>query len=181
MYQSWLATSEPDDLIQGPGEWDVLTAEPGGVDYLETDAGGVSAMWEVPKGCAQDRVLLCIHGGGFMSGSMYTHRKLFGHLAKAVGARALNVGYRILPEGVHPVPVDDVIAAYRWLLDQGIDPERVASIRSTPTSPVWDPSTSKWATTSCCSMTVAGWPNGPERPGWRSSSTSFRNSSTPSR
>jgi acetyl esterase/lipase len=126
LYETWLSTPDEDDLIQGPGQWDVLATEPGGVDYLETDSGGVPAMWAVPKGCAEDRVLLCIHGGGFMSGSMYTHRKLFGHLAKAVGARALIVGYRILPEGVHPVPLDDVVAAYRWLLDQGIKSERVA-------------------------------------------------------
>jgi acetyl esterase/lipase len=71
-------------------------------------------------------VLLCVHGGGFVSGSMYTHRKMFAHLAKAVGARALIVNYRLLPEGVHPAPVDDVVAAYRWLLDQGIDPRHVA-------------------------------------------------------
>jgi epsilon-lactone hydrolase len=66
-----------------------LTAEPRGVDYIETDAGGVPAMWLAPKGCVDDRVLLCMHGGGFVGGSMYSHRKLFGHLAKAAGVRAL--------------------------------------------------------------------------------------------
>ena len=121
LYQCWLATTQEDDLIQNPNQWDVLTTEPGGVDYLEIDAGGVPALWAAPRGCAPDRVLLCIHGGGFISGSMYTHRKLFAHLAKAVGARALIVNYRVLPEAVHPAPVDDVLAAYRWLLDQGID------------------------------------------------------------
>jgi acetyl esterase/lipase len=40
--------------------------------------------------------------------------------AKAAGARALLVSYRLLPEGGgYPVPVDDVAAAYRWLLEQG--------------------------------------------------------------
>jgi monoterpene epsilon-lactone hydrolase len=105
--------------------WDALTSEPGGVDYLETDAGGVPAMWAVPKGSDRHRVLLCIHGGGFVSGSMYTHRKMFAHLAKAVGVRALIVNYRLLPEGGHPAPVDDVLAAYRWLLDQGIDANHI--------------------------------------------------------
>jgi hypothetical protein len=45
------------DLIE---HWADVTAEPGGVDYIETDAGGVPAMWAVPKGCAQDRVILCL-------------------------------------------------------------------------------------------------------------------------
>lgn len=106
--------------------WGDLTAEPRGVDYLETEAGGLPAMWAVPKGASTDRVLMCIHGGGFLGGSVYTHRKLFGHLAKAAGVRALIVSYHLLPEGAFPVPVDDVTNAYRWLLDQGISPGRVA-------------------------------------------------------
>jgi acetyl esterase/lipase len=84
-------------------------------------------MWAVPKRSSSDRVLLCIHGGGFVSGSIYTHRKMFGHLAKATGARALLVEYRLLPEGgAYPVPVDEVEAAYRWLLDQGTAAGHVA-------------------------------------------------------
>jgi epsilon-lactone hydrolase len=61
--------------------WGDVTAEPSGVDYLETNAGGVPALWAVPKGCAEDRVLLCLHGGGYVTASMYTHRKVYGHLA----------------------------------------------------------------------------------------------------
>jgi len=106
--------------------WGDLTAEPRGVDYLETEAGGLPAMWAVPKRASTDRVLMCIHGGGFVSGSIYTHRKMFGHLAKAAGTRALLVSYRLLPEGVFPAPEGDVTNAYRWLLDQGISAGRIA-------------------------------------------------------
>jgi monoterpene epsilon-lactone hydrolase len=107
-------------------EWPLVTAEPGGVDYVEVKAGGVPAMCITPKAAAEDRVILSIHGGGFVVGSMYTHRKLFGHLAKAVGARALVVDYRRPPEHLHPAPVEDVASAYEWLLDQGIEPAHVA-------------------------------------------------------
>jgi monoterpene epsilon-lactone hydrolase len=106
--------------------WGDLTAEPRGVDYLETEAGGLPAMWAVPKRASTDRVLMCIHGGGFQGGSIYTHRKMFGHLAKAAGTRALLVSYRLLPEGVFPAPEEDVTNAYRWLLDQGISAGRIA-------------------------------------------------------
>lgn len=98
--------------------WESLTAEPGGVDYIETDAGGVPAMWAIPKGCTEDRVLLCLHGGGFFSGSMYTHRKMFGHFAKEVGCRALIIHYRRSPEHIHPAQVNDAVTAYQWLLEQ---------------------------------------------------------------
>lgn len=103
-----------------------VTAEPGGVDYIETEAGGVPALWAVPKGCAQDRVLLCSHGGGYVTGSMYTHRKMYAHLAKAAGCRALIVHYRRAPENVHPGPVNDMANAYAWLLEQKIEPRHIA-------------------------------------------------------
>jgi epsilon-lactone hydrolase len=106
--------------------WGDVTAEPGGVDYLETDAAGVPALWAVPKGCAADRVVLCLHGGGYMTASMYTHRKVYGHLAKAIGCRALIPHYRRAPEYPHPAPVDDTALVYRWLLDQQLAPGHIA-------------------------------------------------------
>lgn len=115
-----------DDMRNSNEEWAKLTAEPGGVDYLETDAGGAPAMWIVPKGCAEDRVILCAHGGGYVGGSMYTHRKMFGHLAKAIGCRALNLHYRRTPEHAFPAQLDDGLAAYRWLLSEGIEADHIA-------------------------------------------------------
>jgi monoterpene epsilon-lactone hydrolase len=100
--------------------WGNLTAEPGGVDYQETTVTGLRAMWAVPHQCADDRVLLCMHGGGFVSGSIYTHRKLFAHLAKAVGARALIFDYSLAP-AQHPTQVTEATRIYWWLLDQGIN------------------------------------------------------------
>ena len=117
------------DPAAGPDNesWGDLTTEPRQVDYLEIEAGGRPAMWAVPHGSRADRVLLCVHGGGFVGGSLYTHRKMFGHLAKAAGARALLTDYRLLPEGGrYPAPADDVLAVYRWLLDQGIAAGHIA-------------------------------------------------------
>jgi acetyl esterase/lipase len=106
--------------------WGDITTEPGGVDYLEIAVAGLPALWAVPKGSAEDRVILCLHGGGFITGSIYTHRKLFAHLAKAVGARALLAEYRLTPEHSHPAPLEDTTTAYRWLLDQGIEAGHMA-------------------------------------------------------
>jgi monoterpene epsilon-lactone hydrolase len=125
MYASWTAARLSGEQQDGE-HWGDLTAEPRGVDYLEVEAGGRPAMWAVPKGSAADRVLLCMHGGGFVGGSIYTHRKLFGHLAKAAGVRALILAYRLTPADTHPAQVDDTVAVYRWLLDQGVDAARIA-------------------------------------------------------
>jgi epsilon-lactone hydrolase len=130
-YRTWTAAlSNPDKSRQEPREtndhWGDLTAEPRGVDYIETDAHGVPAMWAIPKHSTEDRVILCLHGGGFVGGSLYTHRKLFGHLARQTGARALIATYRHTPEHTHPAQLEDTTAVYRWLLDQGIGAGRIA-------------------------------------------------------
>lgn len=132
LYKNWLEAlgANPemplDELRDMFEHWGDVTAEPGGVDYIETDAGGVPAMWAVPKGGQEDRVILCSHGGGYVTGSMYTHRKVYGHLAKAVDCRALIVHYGRAPENVHPGPVNDMAKAYAWLLEQGIKPQHIA-------------------------------------------------------
>src|SRR6266566_5519892 len=134
LYLGWVAALKAnpemplDELRHMFDKWDSITGEPGGVDYIETDAGQVAAMWAAPKNCAQDRVLLCAHGGGYVVGSMYTHRKTYAHVAKATGCRALIVDYRRAPENVHPSPVNDMVRSYKWLLDQGIRPNHVAVI-----------------------------------------------------
>jgi acetyl esterase/lipase len=125
------ARANPDQTVQQVRQrvedrWGSLSADPGGVDYLETEVAGRPALWAVPKGSAENRVLLSLHGGGFISGSIYTHRKLFGHLAKAAGVRALLTEYRQAPAHAHPAPLEDTVAAYRWLLGQGIDARHIA-------------------------------------------------------
>ncbi|QKD02891.1 alpha/beta hydrolase [Mesorhizobium loti] len=106
--------------------WTALTGEPGGVDYIEVDAGGVPALWVVPKGADEQRVLLYAHGGGFLGGSIYTHRKLVGHLAKAVGCRALLYNYPLAHQAKHPAQTEAAMAAWNWLVDQGFDAKAIA-------------------------------------------------------
>jgi acetyl esterase/lipase len=73
------------------------------------------------------RVLLCLHGGGFVSGSVFSHRKMFAHLAKAAGVRALSVDYTLLPAGgAHPLPVEQALTAYEWLLGRGVQARHIA-------------------------------------------------------
>ncbi len=133
MYQGWLdaMAANPemglDELRDIFEHWGDLTGEPKEVDYVEVNAGGVPAMWAIPKGCADDRVVVCTHGGGYVTGSMYTHRKVFGHLAKKIGCKALIIHYRRAPEAPHPAQVDDAVAAYEWLLSQGYTNDHICT------------------------------------------------------
>jgi len=88
-------------------------------------AGGVPAEWIVPPGAADDRVILYLHGGGYVMGSINTHRAMVARIARASQAKALAIDYRMAPEHPFPAAVDDATAAYRWLLAQGYKPGKI--------------------------------------------------------
>ncbi|MDE1996130.1 MAG: alpha/beta hydrolase [Rhizobiaceae bacterium] len=105
-------------------DWSALTAEPGGVDYVETNIGDKTALWIQPKRAAKDRVMLYLHGGGYVGGSIWTHRKMVGHLAKTIGCHALLATYDYSFQSKFPRQIEQVIAAFEWLAEQGMAPAR---------------------------------------------------------
>src|SRR5260370_15192415 len=80
----------------------------------------------MPADSSTEHIRLHSHSGGSVTASMWQERKAVGHLAKAAGSRALVINYRLAPEDKFPAQIDDVPAAYRWLLDQGYDPSPIA-------------------------------------------------------
>lgn len=96
-----------------------------GIRYEKVDAGGVRAEWFVPDGADPSRTLLYLHGGGYVLGSIDSHRDPVTRLAIAAKARALVIDYRLAPEHAFPAQLDDAKAAYRWLLRTGVAPGRL--------------------------------------------------------
>lgn len=86
------------------------------------DAHGVPAEWTATPAADPSRVILYIHGGGYVSGSITSHRSMVSHLGLAAGARTLALGYRLAPETHFPAACEDVMAGYRFLTDSGIAP-----------------------------------------------------------
>jgi acetyl esterase/lipase len=103
-----------------------LGSEPLAVHFKDIDIDDIPAIYVEPEISLNDRMLLYLHGGGYVFGSMKSHRKLVGHLAKSVGCRAIIPGYRLAPEHPFPAAVEDAIKAYKWLLDQGLEPQHIA-------------------------------------------------------
>ncbi|MGH7781316.1 MAG: alpha/beta hydrolase [Candidatus Binataceae bacterium] len=95
------------------------------VKCMSVEAAGVPAEWVEPPGAAADRVILYLHGGGYVAGSITTHRAMVARIARASQARALLIDYRLAPEHPFPAAVDDAVAAYRWLLAQGCKPGKI--------------------------------------------------------
>src|SRR5271157_3076774 len=89
-------------------------------------ANGVKAEWVSAPDADPGRAILYLHGGGYVIGSINTHRSLAARLSRAAKARVLLIDYRLAPEHPFPAAVDDSVAAYRWMLAQGLKASRIA-------------------------------------------------------
>ncbi len=96
------------------------------VGIVPVDAGGVPGEWTITPSADPARVVLFLHGGGYISGSIASHRHMVAEAGRAAGARTLAPGYRLAPEHPFPAALDDALAAYRFLLDSGVAPARIA-------------------------------------------------------
>jgi monoterpene epsilon-lactone hydrolase len=88
-------------------------------------ANGVEAEWITAPGAAADRIVLYLHGGGYVLGSVKTHRDLIGRISRAAQARVLALNYRLGPEHPFPAAVDDAVAGYRYLIENKCKPARI--------------------------------------------------------
>ena len=87
---------------------------------------GRPAEWLRAPGVQAERAILYLHGGGYVMGSPNTHRSLGGEVSRAAQAAVLMLDYRMGPEEPFPAAVEDGVAAYKWLLDQGFTPQNLA-------------------------------------------------------
>ncbi len=95
---------------------------PSGCCHEPVKLGGVKSERVVPQDVVAGRTILYLHGGGYVMGSPRSHRPLAARLGVAARAVAVVPHYRLGPEARFPAAVEDAVAVYRALLDQGIAP-----------------------------------------------------------
>lgn len=96
-----------------------------GVKRETVSADGVLCEWLKPENSSSDKVLLYLHGGGFIYGVTSLHLEMLASLAQKIGIRALMVDYRLAPKYPFPAALDDCVTAYHWLLKQGFSAENI--------------------------------------------------------
>ena len=101
-------------------------APPNQVVGSMVDAAGVPAEMQKPDGATDENLIVYFHGGGYVGGSIASHRNLTGHLALHSGCRVLSVEYRLAPEHPHPAAVEDAVTSYKWAVAQGYKPGKIA-------------------------------------------------------
>ena len=99
---------------------------PEGAQQRAETIAGVPCEWQSVDGAKDDAVLLYFHGGGYVIGSVNTHRGLVTGFSGASGITGLSVDYRLAPENPFPAAVEDAVSVYHALLEQGRDPSKIA-------------------------------------------------------
>jgi acetyl esterase/lipase len=90
------------------------------------EIAGVPAEWSTTPEADARRAVLYLHGGGYMAGSIVSHRYVAVEIGRAARARTLALGYRLAPEHPYPAQLEDALAAYSMLRDQGLAPSEIA-------------------------------------------------------
>ncbi|WP_405138654.1 alpha/beta hydrolase [Nocardia sp. NBC_01388] len=119
--------ARPVEVIRA--EFEAQMAEmivPDGLRTTQTTLGDRPALHVEPRGGARSATILYLHGGGWVFGSPRAALSLTGNLVAKTGFGAFSLDYRLAPEHPFPAAIDDALAAYRALLDEGQDPATIA-------------------------------------------------------
>lgn len=81
----------------------------------------VKGQWQRPSSGSCSHTILYLHGGGYVFCSIKTHANMTRAWAEQAGAQLFSVDYRLAPENPYPAALEDALAAYEYLLEQGID------------------------------------------------------------
>ena len=97
----------------------------GQIIVREHDFSRFKGAWVIPKDERRQGVILYLHGGGFTCGDLEYSIGVATLLAVQTGTRVFCCAYRLAPEHPYPAAPDDVLEAYRYLLDKGYDASHI--------------------------------------------------------
>ena len=101
---------------------------PSDISVEPAQLGQIRGEWVRVADTKPPRILLYLHGGGFVAGSPEGHRPLVARLCRAAEAAAFSLDYRLGPEFPFPAGLRDAVDSYRILIGKGISPESIVIV-----------------------------------------------------
>jgi acetyl esterase/lipase len=95
------------------------------IEVKQLTIDGIKAEWLIPNGASSEKVILYVHGGGYVSGSCSDHRGIISKFALNTDVANLLYEYRLAPEHPFPAAIDDSVTVYQWLIQTGYKPENI--------------------------------------------------------
>lgn len=117
-----LTMDERRKVTDAIGEWATVRDD---VELETLKLGGRDASHYLPEAVEPGMVVLYLHGGGYVMGSLDSHGRLMAHLAHQSSAPVYGLDFRRAPENPYPAALDDARAAYLALLDSGWKPDQI--------------------------------------------------------
>jgi acetyl esterase/lipase len=107
---------------------EAIEAQPLPADVTVTPAalGGVPTAEITVDGIEARHVVLYFHGGVYVMSDAFLAAGLASQVGRRTQAKVISVDYRLAPEYPYPAAVDDALAAYEALLDDGIAASDIA-------------------------------------------------------
>lgn len=96
---------------------------PAGMRFLQEEIGGVPVEWMRLND--QEDLIVYLHGGGFVSGSVPSRREAFSRISGYAQMNGVSVAYRLAPEHPYPQGLMDCVRVYEGLLCRGYCPQRI--------------------------------------------------------
>lgn len=106
-----------ENIRNGLEQLAIMTKLPKDVKCEPINVMGVPAEWITTPESIKEKVVLYLHGGGWIAGSINTHRDLASRISRASKTRILIIDYRLAPEHPYPAGLEDSITAYKWLIN----------------------------------------------------------------
>ncbi|MHA2009457.1 MAG: alpha/beta hydrolase [Promethearchaeota archaeon] len=105
---------------------EAMVKVPEDVKIDDIEVNGVPAAFISTPGAAEESVVLYLHGGGYVLGSIKSHKEFGSRISRASNSRVLLLDYRRAPESPYPAALEDAVAAYKWLIEnEGINPKNI--------------------------------------------------------
>ncbi|EAY28232.1 alpha/beta hydrolase fold domain-containing protein [Microscilla marina] len=98
---------------------------PEGVSIVEESIQGVICYWFTPTEIKNERLILYLHGGAYVQGSLKSHQGLVADIAILTGSEILFVEYSLAPEHPYPTAVNELIKVYSWLISDEANNKKV--------------------------------------------------------
>jgi monoterpene epsilon-lactone hydrolase len=106
---------------------ELLSAQPLPADVTVTAGalGGVPTADITVEGIEPRDVVLYFHGGVYVMGDAFLAADLASQVGRRTNAKVISVDYRLAPEHPYPAAVDDALAVYEALVQNGTAPSDI--------------------------------------------------------
>jgi monoterpene epsilon-lactone hydrolase len=123
------AETWPDDFVEARSFYDAWgTPVAADIAVREREVGGVPAYLHTPPDADPAQLGIWLHGGGYVFGSQRSHGAMVAEGARAAGCPILHPQYRRAPEHRYPAALEDAVAVYAAVLDEGRAPDEIVMI-----------------------------------------------------